>query len=170
MVAEVMVENLGLKLENHPKPYQLTLLKKGNVVKVKHRCLVHFSIGSCYSYEVWCEDIPMDACHILLGRLWQYDRRVSHDGYLNTYTYKKAGVNIKLVSLDIRESGNEALIVTKSEFLDFTRTTKPPIMFALVITEANPCAVEPPHAVRQLLREFVDVLPTEIPAGLPFGT
>nr|GEZ69401.1 reverse transcriptase domain-containing protein [Tanacetum cinerariifolium] len=23
--------------------------------------------------EVWCEVIPMDACHILLGRPWQYD-------------------------------------------------------------------------------------------------
>lgn len=143
------------------------MVKKGNVVKVKHKCLVHFSIGSRYSDEVWCEVFPMDACHIVLGRPWQYDRRVSHDGYSNTYTFKKARVNIKLVPLDIRESGTEALIVTKSEFLYFTSTTKPPVMFALVIIEANPHAAEPPHVVRQVLRKFVDVLPIEIPAGLP---
>nr|KAJ0200153.1 hypothetical protein LSAT_V11C600337720 [Lactuca sativa] len=143
IVAEVMVEKLGLKLQYHPEPYQLTWLKKGNVVKVNHRCLVHFRIGSRYFDEVWCEVIPMDACHILLG------------------------VNIKLIPLDICESGTEALIVTRSEFLDFTRTTKPPLMFALVITEVNPTTVESPPVVKQLLQEFMDVLPTEISACLP---
>ncbi|KAJ9549290.1 LOW QUALITY PROTEIN: hypothetical protein OSB04_021833 [Centaurea solstitialis] len=52
MVAVVMVEKLGLKVEPHPEPYQLTWLKKGNVVKVNQRCLVQFSIGTRYSDEV----------------------------------------------------------------------------------------------------------------------
>jgi len=167
MVAEVLVEKLGLKLQDHPEPYQLTWLKKGNVVKVRHRCLVQFSIGSRYSDEVWCEVIPMDACHILLGRPWQFDRCTKHDGYLNTYTFKKEGVNVQLVPLDARETGTEALVLTKSAFMDFARTTKPSLMFALVITEVNTPAAEPPPEVRPLLHEFEDVLPADTPAGLP---
>ena len=30
--------------------------------------------------------MPMDSCHILLGRPWKYDRDVVHDGRLNQYT------------------------------------------------------------------------------------
>ncbi|GKB59579.1 reverse transcriptase domain-containing protein [Tanacetum coccineum] len=69
MVSTTMVEKLGLPIQNHPDPYQLTWLKKGNLIKVTHRCLVHFSIGNKYTDELWCEVISMDACHILLGRL-----------------------------------------------------------------------------------------------------
>ncbi|GJY90012.1 RNA-directed DNA polymerase [Tanacetum coccineum] len=67
MVSTTMVEKLGLPIQNHPDPYQLTWLKNGNLVKVTHRCLVHFSIGNKYTDELWCEVIPMNACHILLG-------------------------------------------------------------------------------------------------------
>jgi hypothetical protein len=33
----------------------------------------------------------MDVCHLLLGRPWQYDRNVIHDGRKNTYTLEKNG-------------------------------------------------------------------------------
>lgn len=154
MVADVMVEKLGLQLVDHSNPYQLTWLKKGHMVKVKHRCMVHFSIGSRYLDEIWCEVIPMDACHILLGQPWQYDRKTKHDGYLNNYTFKKEGVNVQLVPLDTRDVGTEALILTKSAFLDFTRAIKPTLMFSLLITEANPTATEPPREVQPLLADF----------------
>nr|GEX07545.1 putative reverse transcriptase domain, zinc finger, CCHC-type, aspartic peptidase domain protein [Tanacetum cinerariifolium] len=55
MVSTTMVEKLGLPIQTHPDPYQLTWLKKGNLVKVTHRCLVHFSIGNKYTDELWCE-------------------------------------------------------------------------------------------------------------------
>jgi len=41
----------------------------------------------------------MDACHILLGSPWLFDRRVKHDGYLNTYTFSKDGKKITLAPL-----------------------------------------------------------------------
>ena len=44
-----------------------------------------FKIGH-YFDEVLCDIMPMDYCHILLGRPWQYDRHVVHDGRLNQYT------------------------------------------------------------------------------------
>ncbi|XP_076909541.1 uncharacterized protein LOC143566842 [Bidens hawaiensis] len=84
IVSQSMVDKLNLPTQDHPEPFQLTWLKKGNLIKVTHRCLVQFSIGNKYSDEIWCEVLPMDACHILLGRPWQYDRRAKHDGFRNT--------------------------------------------------------------------------------------
>ncbi|KAJ9548942.1 LOW QUALITY PROTEIN: hypothetical protein OSB04_021485 [Centaurea solstitialis] len=104
MVASSTVEKLALSVEPHSEPYQLTWLKKGNIVKVNQRCLVQFSIGNRYSDEVWCEVIPMDACHVLLGRPWQYDRRTTHDRFRNTYSFRKDGTNITLAPLDSRET------------------------------------------------------------------
>ena len=39
-----------------------------------------------YFDEVLLDIMPMDYCHILLGRPWQYDRYAIHDGRLNQYT------------------------------------------------------------------------------------
>ena len=44
-----------------------------------------FKIGY-YSNDVLCHIMPMDCCHILLGRPWQYDKHVVYDGRLNQYT------------------------------------------------------------------------------------
>uniref|UniRef100_A0A2N9H094 CCHC-type domain-containing protein n=1 Tax=Fagus sylvatica TaxID=28930 RepID=A0A2N9H094_FAGSY len=49
---------------------------------VDRQVLVTFSIGK-YLDEVLCDVVPMHAGHILLGRPWQYDRRVTHDGFKN---------------------------------------------------------------------------------------
>nr|GEU52956.1 hypothetical protein [Tanacetum cinerariifolium] len=107
IVSTYMIERLGMKTKDHPKPYQLTWLKKGNIVKVSKRCLVQFSIGKSNKDEVWCEVIPMDAAHILLGRPWQFDRKTKHDGFQNTYSFKKDGVNITLVPFDSRQTQAE---------------------------------------------------------------
>ncbi|KAJ0627391.1 putative nucleotidyltransferase, Ribonuclease H [Helianthus annuus] len=167
MVSTVMVEKLGLQKHDHPEPYQLSWLKKGNVVKVTHRCLVPFSISNKYVDEVWCEVVPMDACHILLGRPWQFDRRTRHDGFRNTYSFKKDGINITLAPLDPREGQPAAMLVSRTEFLDFSRLTGTTLILGLFIAEQNPEADPPPTPVQPLLTEFLDVFPDEIPKGLP---
>jgi len=58
-------------------------------VKVNKQVLVAFTIGR-NSDEVLC-DYPMHAGHILLGRPWQYERRVIHDGFRNMYKFVKDG-------------------------------------------------------------------------------
>ena len=43
---------------------------------------IKFSIGN-YKDEVLCDVVPMEACHILLGRPWQFDKKTLHDGLPN---------------------------------------------------------------------------------------
>ncbi|GJS82098.1 reverse transcriptase domain-containing protein [Tanacetum coccineum] len=167
MVATSMVEKLGLDTQDHPEPYQLTWLKKGNVVKVSKRCLVYFSIGKKYNDEVWCEVIPIDACHILLGRPWQYDRRTKHDGFRNTYSFKKYGINIMLAPLNTRQNPFDALVLTKSQFVGLTKLNPHSVIFALVVAEANDIAPSNPSVIQPLLDEFWDAFPENIPPGLP---
>uniref|UniRef100_A0A2N9E3T4 Integrase zinc-binding domain-containing protein n=1 Tax=Fagus sylvatica TaxID=28930 RepID=A0A2N9E3T4_FAGSY len=52
-----------------------------------------------YLDEVLCDVVPMHAGHILLGRPWQYDRRATHDGFKNMYSFVKGGKTIKLAPL-----------------------------------------------------------------------
>ena len=65
-------------------------------MKVTKKCLVSFSIGKNYKDEVWCYFVPMDACHLLLGRPWKYDQKVTHNGLKNTHSFIKDGVRIVL--------------------------------------------------------------------------
>jgi hypothetical protein len=50
-----MVDKLKLKIEPHPKPYQIARLKKGNKVKVIRRYLVSFEMRKNYKDKVWCD-------------------------------------------------------------------------------------------------------------------
>ena len=99
VVVEEMVTKLNLKTEPHPQLYKIQWFQKGNGWKVTKKCLVSFSIGKNYKNEVWCDVVPMDACHLLLGRPWQYDRKVSHNGFKNTHSFIKDGVRIVLAPM-----------------------------------------------------------------------
>jgi len=63
----------------------------------------------------------MDVCHILLGRQWQYDKKVIHDGATNCYKFVKDGIKHTLVPMKEEEaaktSGTKALLLGEKEFL-----------------------------------------------------
>ncbi|GJS01618.1 reverse transcriptase domain-containing protein [Tanacetum coccineum] len=81
----------------------------------------------------------MDACHILLERPWQYDRKAKHDGFWNTYSFIKDGINIVLAPLDTRQHSTDALILTKSQFIGIKKLTPHLTMLALdVFTDHIP--------------------------------
>jgi len=63
-----MVGKLEMPTKSHPHPYKLQWLNKGSEVKITKGCLVNFSIGQKYQDQVWCDVIPMNACHLILGR------------------------------------------------------------------------------------------------------
>ena len=79
-----------------------------------------FKIGS-YQDEVLCDIIPMNICHMLLGRPLQFGRHVVHDGRENTYTLTKDGVKHKLNSLKEKEqkvcSAAKICFIDGKEFL-----------------------------------------------------
>ncbi|XP_049406074.1 uncharacterized protein LOC125869661 [Solanum stenotomum] len=83
-----MVEQLKLPTRRHPKPYRLQWLNECGELKVTKKVLIKFKIGS-YHDEVLCDVVPMQACHLLLGRPWEYDVGVKHDGRSNKYAFVK---------------------------------------------------------------------------------
>ncbi|XP_057248321.1 uncharacterized protein LOC130590271 [Beta vulgaris subsp. vulgaris] len=82
-----MVDKLNHATFSHPKPYKLHWLNDGNCVEVTKQALISFSFGDSYKDEVLCDVLPMDACHVLLGRPWQSDKETLHNGRTNTYTF-----------------------------------------------------------------------------------
>ncbi|KAK2971902.1 hypothetical protein RJ640_011683 [Escallonia rubra] len=75
---------------------------------------------------VYCDVVPMDACHILLGRPWQYDRKTMHDGVQNTYSFfvkdgeRKKKLVLKLMKDDIAKKGKgcSATLLNIRDFLE----------------------------------------------------
>jgi hypothetical protein len=102
LVSTEMVEKLELETTDHPSPYKVSWLQKGHQVNVTKQCLVDIKIGG-YNDKILCDVIPMDVCHLLLGRPWQYDRNVIHDGRKNTYTLERNGRTHMLCPIEDKE-------------------------------------------------------------------
>ena len=88
-----------------------------------------------------CDVMPMDVCHILLGRSWQYDRATVHDGKKNTYKFFKDGVYHTLIPMEEGEpssrnfdpktlllSGKEYLQQIEEEEVNFALVCKPKVV------------------------------------------
>jgi hypothetical protein len=169
-MAEEAVEKLALETEKHPNPYRLEWLKKGNEVVVSKRCLVSFSIGSRYKDKMWCDIVAMDACHLLLGRLWQYDRSAHHDGRKNTYSFMLGKVKITLLpslgngSKPSKGTGYSQSLLTQREFITEMLASK--VVYVLV-SKDHCKGEEVPEEAKGLMEEFVDVFSVEQPDELP---
>ena len=74
-----------MQRQKHPKSYHVSWIKDEHKILVSEQCLMKFKIGN-YFVEVLCNIMPLDCCHIFLGRPWKYDIYVVHDGRLNQYT------------------------------------------------------------------------------------
>ncbi|XP_066316430.1 uncharacterized protein, partial [Miscanthus floridulus] len=168
-------------------------------VKVTRLVRIHFAIGS-YHDVVECDVVPMEACHILLGRPWQFDIDCMHHGRSNMYslihhdkkivllpmspeaivrddvakakkTKSEIDKNVKSVSSnkdEIRLKGH-CLLATKSDINELVASTS--VAYALVckgaLISVHDMQHSLPPAVANILQEFLDVFPSEIPVGLP---
>jgi hypothetical protein len=81
-----MVDKLALITKPHPHPYHIQWLNKSGKAKVTKLARLNFAIGS-YHDVVECDVVPMHACHILLGRPWQFDKDSMHHGRWNQYSF-----------------------------------------------------------------------------------
>ncbi|KAH9315271.1 hypothetical protein KI387_023898 [Taxus chinensis] len=172
LVSVEMVEKLGLKREPHPTPYKVSWLQKGHQLLVNEQCKVEFQIGA-YKYQVMCDIMPMDVCHILRGRPWQFDNKAIHDGRKNTYTFKKDGVEHTLIPLkeenDTAESSSKVMMVSGKEFLQSMK--KEEVSFAVIgklkSVVTNTQLSDLPLEVQEMLNEYVDIVVDELPNELP---
>jgi hypothetical protein len=173
LVSTEMVEKLELETTAHPKPYKVSWLQKGHQVMVTKQCLVEFKIGG-YRDEILCDVIPMDVCHILLGRPWQFDRNVIHDGRKNTYTLEKNGRTHMLLPIEekkVKEEANTSILlmsgkellkeVKKEQEMQFVVVRKPRVI--LTSTSMD----DLPEEVQELLDNFADIVVDELPNSLP---
>jgi hypothetical protein len=88
VASATLVRKLGLNIVKHERPYQLQWFNECDVVRVNGQVMISFSIGK-YKDEVLCDIVPMHATHLLLGRLWYFDRKAKHDGFKNKYSLEK---------------------------------------------------------------------------------
>jgi hypothetical protein len=168
-----MVENMELETIEHRSPYRVLLLQKGHQVNVTKQCLVEFKIGG-YKDEILYDVIPMDVCHLLLGRLWQYDRNVIHDGRKNTYTLEKNGRTHMFFLIKDKEVKHEVsnivLLMSEKELLTEIKKKEEP-QFIMVrkpkIVLTSTRVDDLPEEVQKLLEEFADIVVDELPHSLP---
>ncbi|XP_074302910.1 uncharacterized protein LOC141637245 [Silene latifolia] len=135
-----MVNKLNLSTQEHPNPYKLRWLYKGVEVKVDKQCMVPFSIGNVYKDEILYDVVPMDACHLLLGRPWEFDKNSIHQGRSNTYSFKQEMVK------EMQQEQRVLILLSKEILEDVEHQL--------------------PAEVRPLLEQYQDVFPAELPSGL----
>ncbi|XP_021770461.1 uncharacterized protein LOC110734607 [Chenopodium quinoa] len=169
-VSKTLVSKLGLTTTNHPQPYKLSWLDSNASTGVRKQCMVSFCIGS-YCDSILCDVVSMDACHILLGRPWQTDKRSIHDGYHNTYTIVHEGRKKKLHPLPpprfspSQTPQKEVSLLSLKEFereLDGEGE-----LFILYSKETHENFVAQNPKLAQLIKDFEDVFPNELPKELP---
>ncbi|CAO2825173.1 unnamed protein product [Amaranthus hypochondriacus] len=120
VISSEVVSKLKLATRDHEEPYKLNWLNDSTGIRVRKQALVSYSIGG-FEDERWCDVIPMDACHLLLGRPWQFDHNSEHRGKSNEYIVtKKDGRKVKLIPLPPKvakkEKDKNNHLVTCNEF------------------------------------------------------
>ncbi|GJU16924.1 putative reverse transcriptase domain-containing protein, partial [Tanacetum coccineum] len=141
LIAIEAVQKLRLKTKNHPKPYKLQWLKKGGEVTVSKRVHVLFSVGNTYKDNVWCDVVPMDACHLLLVKITLMPNKPKE------VVSKPTGTFLTLSQFeDELEIGDDVFVLIGKEVAEDSE-----ILEAMI----------------PLLEEFLDIFPDELPDGLP---
>lgn len=183
IVSEETVTKPALSTEPHPTPYRIAWLNSKTELCISRRYRVPFSIGSTYKDLVFCDVIPMDICHLILGRPWQYDRRIIHVGFANTYSFSFEDKKIKLLpSQEAAASTSHdlvhappaiqapdlrlVLLVNHFQFMEECAKKKGDLV--LILKPETPTFLgDVPLPFKNLLAEFRDVFPDDLPAGLP---
>jgi hypothetical protein len=114
-----MVEKLSITTRPHPRPYYIQWLNNSGKVKVTRSVHVHFSIAA-YDDYVECDVVPMQACALLLGRPWKFDRNYVHHGATNQYTFVHNDKPIVLLPMS-----PESILKDDLARASRTHTTKP---------------------------------------------
>ena len=94
VVSKDVVKLLNLKVEPHPNPFRVAWVND-HTLPITQRCLVSIQMGD-YKDEIYCNVLPMDVAHVILGRPWLYDLNVTNFGKDNIYSFKYKGKSVIL--------------------------------------------------------------------------
>ncbi|KAL1194506.1 RNA-directed DNA polymerase-like protein [Cardamine amara subsp. amara] len=180
VASKYLVDKLGLPKTKHPRPYRLRWLNNETELKIFEQVTVLFSIGK-YTDQVVCDVVPMQAGHLLLGRPWQFDKEVLHNGRTNYYTFMHKDKRHSLAPLTPQEvfemqktldKGNQVsktnLYITPtavSKSLESKDTVLRMIFKESLVSGQGQEGY--PTEVQGLLEKFANVFPEDIPPGLP---
>ncbi|XP_020094893.1 uncharacterized protein LOC109714604 [Ananas comosus] len=179
---------MKLTPEPHPNPIRVAWVDK-TTIPVTERYLVPLNFAT-YRDQVWCDVLPMDVGHILLGRPWWYDHDVTHYGRQNTYTFTHDKKKIVLrphrpkpiqYSTSQSNARNGPTISKENRLVEQTRPlyflnkkqfcmeASSAVVYALVVREVEKPSLEPdlPLNLRNLLSDYSDLTPDELPDELP---
>ena len=165
-----VVDKLVLSTISYTKPYKLQWLSEVGEIIVNKQVLINFSIGK-YKDEVWCDVVPMEATHVLLGRPWQFDRKVFQDGFTNKLSFDFHGHKVILKSLSPKEVHEDQILTKKKRESENTKSSKKALLISShgvnkVIVSQNPIFLaiprplelekreDSPHCLDNLVEEF----------------
>nr|XP_023900366.1 uncharacterized protein LOC112012220 [Quercus suber] len=173
-VSSNVVSRLGLKLTPHPNPYRVSWVDTSSIA-IKERYVVPLQFLT-YKAEIWCDVIPMDVGHIILGRTWLYDLDVTLYGRSNSYSFMFEGKKIVLnplkpkpINMSKKKEAPKAKDLSIISPKAFEKVAiQESIVFVLVAREVHgETCEEQPEEVKLVLQEFKDVFPEELPDHLP---
>ncbi|XP_020686424.1 uncharacterized protein LOC110102428 [Dendrobium catenatum] len=173
IISRNAVTALQLKTTKNPNPYKISWVKKGMEIGVSDMCRVTFSIGKHYTCEVLCDVLDMDVCHLILGRPWQFDCGAIYDCRANVYSFDWKNKRIKLLpgrnnTTSATKNEKAAICIIPGSAMIQCQIAKLPIL-ALMVTDNTKCSKSnpPPAQIQTVLTEYQDLLPAELPTGLP---
>ncbi|XP_020683521.2 uncharacterized protein LOC110100366 [Dendrobium catenatum] len=174
IIACSVVQALQLKTMRNPQPYKISWVKRGVDIQVSDMCQVTFSIGRQYICDVLCDVLDMDMCHLILGCPWQFDAGVVYDGRANVYTLEWKGKRLRLLP-KLRDDKTQTTSAATSSVMQIVSgpslllawASEDP-MWSLVITDSGgSLPISIPEEIHQLLSEFREICPEDLPATLP---
>ncbi|KAK8933568.1 hypothetical protein KSP39_PZI015465 [Platanthera zijinensis] len=180
IVAKKALERMQVTPEPHPQPYRVLWVDK-SAIQVTQRCLVPLRLAS-FEDKIWCDVIPMDVAHVLLGRPWLYDRDVMCFGRSNTCVFYDRGRKITLTPTLPKDSSkgkvDSSVSVGPPRPLHLMRMhgfMRESLDSGIVFVVAATLAPDTPSGgivptdpdLQRLLRDFTDITPEELPDELP---
>jgi hypothetical protein len=112
VISSYVVHALSLSTRRLPTLRYMQWMNQSGTLKITHKARVKFSVGS-YIDTVDCDVAPLMACHLLLGRPWQFDLDATHGSRSNNYSFVQKGVNHMLKPMP--ESAIKAEVVATSK-------------------------------------------------------
>jgi len=86
-----------MKLVKHPNSYKVMWIDPTSLdIDVQERCQISIQFAT-YTNNVWCDILPIDVGHIILGRSWLFDLNVFVYGQTNHCLFVYNGKKVKLM-------------------------------------------------------------------------